>query len=427
MAIITGDDTNNTIVGTADDDTIYGLGGDDTLSGGAGNDILVGGGGFNALSGGDGIDTVSYAESLSGVAVFLGAHGSGSGDGGVDDFGADIENAWGSNFSDVLWASDTGNSELRGLGGNDDLYGDIGNDILDGGDGNDSLVSSAGADILKGGAGIDTVDYYRGPNVDPPGVAVTIGGIGHGGEAEGDVIGADIENLTGTFNRDILTGSAGENRLNGEGGDDTLVGGAGDDVLIGWTGADHLDGGDGYDIADYSFSAQVRINLFAGTASRGDAQGDVLTDIEGVRGGLGNDLLIGGSRGNTLDGGGGDDILRGDGQHDILIGGSGSDRFVYDNVGDSPANANADEIRDFSHAQGDRIDLRLIDADTATVGDQAFSFIGAAEFSHHAGELRAVVAGGLTTVTADVDGNGTADLRIFLSGSLTLLAADFQL
>jgi Ca2+-binding RTX toxin-like protein len=140
-------------------------------------------------------------------------------------------------------------------------------------------------------------------------------------------------------------------------------------------------------------------------------------------------VLIGDSRGNTLDGSNGNDALRGDGQHDILTGGGGADRFVYDNVGDSPANANADLITDFSHAQGDRIDLSLIDADSTMAGDQAFHFIGDAAFGHHAGELRAVVSstGATTVVTADVNGDGAADLSITLSGSVTLQAADFVL
>ncbi|WP_438956462.1 hypothetical protein [Cognatiyoonia sp.] len=43
MAIINGDDSNNTIVGTADADTITGGAGNDTINAGAGDDVVDGG------------------------------------------------------------------------------------------------------------------------------------------------------------------------------------------------------------------------------------------------------------------------------------------------------------------------------------------------------------------------------------------------
>ena len=47
-----------------------------------------------------------------------------------------------------------------------------------------------------------------------------------------------------------------------------------------------------------------------------------------------------------------------------------------------------DVIYDFSSAQADKIDISAIDARTAVSGNQAFTFIGAAEFSKKAGERR---------------------------------------
>jgi hypothetical protein len=64
---------------------------------------------------------------------------------------------------------------------------------------------------------------------------------------------------------------------------------------------------------------------------------------------------------------------------------------------------------------------------TAVAGDQAFSFIGTAAFTHHAGELRFATASGVTSVYGDVNGDGTADFQIRLSGTITLVAADFVL
>jgi Ca2+-binding RTX toxin-like protein len=53
---ITGDNSNNTLTGTAIAETIYGLGGSDTLTGGGGNDTLDGGTGSDKLYGGSGAD-----------------------------------------------------------------------------------------------------------------------------------------------------------------------------------------------------------------------------------------------------------------------------------------------------------------------------------------------------------------------------------
>ena len=87
----------------------------------------------------------------------------------------------------------------------------------------------------------------------------------------------------------------------------------------------------------------------------------------------------------------------------------------------------ADRITDFSHAQGDRVDLSAIDADTGAAGNQSFSFIGTAAFTHHAGELRYVSDGGVTTIAGDVNSDGVSDFQIQLTGAIGLVAADFVL
>jgi hypothetical protein len=85
--------------------------------------------------------------------------------------------------------------------------------------------------------------------------------------------------------------------------------------------------------------------------------------------------------------------------------------------------ANADRITDFSHAQGDRIDLAAIVA-----GDQAFSFIGAGLFTGVAGQLRfAFTSPGITTVAGDINGDKVSDFHITLTGTIHLVTADFVL
>lgn len=58
MALITGTNQNDTLLGTLEDDTISGGNGDDSLDGLGGNDQLLGGNGNDTLQGGDGNDTL---------------------------------------------------------------------------------------------------------------------------------------------------------------------------------------------------------------------------------------------------------------------------------------------------------------------------------------------------------------------------------
>jgi hypothetical protein len=75
----------------------------------------------------------------------------------------------------------------------------------------------------------------------------------------------------------------------------------------------------------------------------------------------------------------------------------------------------------------DRIDLSALDADTTSFGsDDAFSFIGSAGFTG-AGQLRLQSLGGANAVLveADVNGDGQADLQIFVNLTTSLGASDF--
>ena len=132
--------------------------------------------------------------------------------------------------------------------------------------------------------------------------------------------------------------------------------------------------------------------------------------------------------GNSLDneiwGNSGNNVLRGGLGADTLDGGAGNDVYLYVTAAESSVAAGIDTVNLMS---GDLIDLSLIDADTNTGGNQAFSFIGGAAFSNTAGELRAEDKGGYWEVQGDVDGNGTADfvLHVVLGDADPLTAADF--
>lgn len=259
--------------------------------------------------------------------------------------------------------------------------------------------------------------------------------------------GAGADGLLGTSGDDVLLGGAGR---------DTLAGGDGDDTLVGGMGADAIDGGTGIDRVDYSVStAAIRVDLDQGTGNGGDAEGDRIRGIEDVVGsrfadvirgsndgrnvigggagddniyGLdGNDILGGGDGDDYLNGGAGADKLAGEEGRDLLAGGAGADIFDFNRLRDSSVGDGSDHIRDFSTVEGDRIDLRTIDANATLPGNQDFSFIGNQALTKHAGELHTVSAGGATIVEGDVDGDGHADFQIVLDKIVSLGADDFLL
>lgn len=147
-----------------------------------------------------------------------------------------------------------------------------------------------------------------------------------------------------------------------------------------------------------------------------------------LSGGNGVDKLYGGAGNDTLKGDAGNDRLEGGAGADKLYGGTGADTFVFLSVKDSTvAAAGRDMIFDFSQKESDRINLKVIDADTTLANDQAFTFIGSKAFSKDAGELRYVKTGGDTYIQGDVNGDGKADFMIGVDASINFTKADFIL
>ena len=282
--------------------------------------------------------------------------------------GADIEGTY---RSDKLTGTVDGES-ITGMDGNDTIHGGAGDDTLDGGAGNDLLVGGPGADTLKGGKGdMDTISYMD----SPMGVTINLdAGTAGDGDAAGDILGKDIENVIGSAHNDTLSGSGaaniiwglggndtlygdgGNDELYGAAGDDTLDGGDNDDTLVGGPGADVLIGGGGADTASWAGSTMgVTVRLHANQAMGGDAEGDVFADLTIVEysmpaadpedppvamtetvpdivhltGSAQADTLAGDSRDNTIKGGGGNDRIFGGpgGGNDTLDGGDGNDKL----------------------------------------------------------------------------------------------------
>jgi serralysin len=144
--------------------------------------------------------------------------------------------------------------------------------------------------------------------------------------------------------------------------------------------------------------------------------------IENASGGAAGDHLTGNQYANRLDGLGGHDILTGGPGKDILRGGTANDFFDFNARNESVVGTNRDQILDFSHLQGDKIDLSGIDADVHAGGNQGFHYIGTHAFTHHAGELR--FSGHV--VRGDVNGDAHTDFEIFVN-STSLAKTDFLL
>ncbi|MGV6847638.1 MAG: hypothetical protein ACWA5A_04590 [Marinibacterium sp.] len=175
-----------------------------------------------------------------------------------------------------------------------------------------------------------------------------------------------------------------------KGGDDhdIILGGKGDDTLKGGKGVDHIDGG------------------------------------------TQNDAIYGGKDGDFLYGGGGTDDLYGGRGMDTLSGGKGADDFVFHDPKETHQRiSKSDKIIDFESrgANADHIDLSEMDADIHSTGYQPFDFIGTNDFSGKSGELRYFHNPKYTIVQGDVDGDGSADFSIRLSGSHDLLGSHFYI
>jgi Ca2+-binding RTX toxin-like protein len=152
--VLTGDDLDNSLVGTGYNDEFFGKGGADTIEGGAGNDKLDGGSGVDKMAGGLGDDIYTVSDKGDQVIELAG--------GGADLVYASVSYALQAHVEGLIltgtaadgWGNELANV-LSGNAGNNKLYGAVGNDVLCGGDGADTLYGGDGNDLIDGGAGRD--------------------------------------------------------------------------------------------------------------------------------------------------------------------------------------------------------------------------------------------------------------------------------
>lgn len=298
---------------------------------------------------------------------------------------------------DVIWGGD-GEDWLSGGRGNDRIYGGAGNDSISDGEGKDSIYGGSGNDTIRiaggdgaakidGGSGIDTLEFDSLTVV----IDLKTGKSNVGGDTY-----LNIENIEmQASGNDKLYGNDSANRISALSGDDFVSARGGNDTVFGGDGDDRIDGGSGND------------KLY------------------------GNDEMYLDLGVDTINGGSGNDFIKGALGADQLWGGSGKDVFYYGHyaeTGDYYSGApssikTVDTIYDFSHKEGDKIDL----SDIITSSGDSYRFIGTKSFSSHAGEIRYVKTASDTYVYGSYDGNKTADFAIHLDDAISLTASDFIL
>lgn len=175
--------------------------------------------------------------------------------------------------------------------------GGPGNDRFSGGG---RLFGDAGDDELLGWSHVDHLD----------------GGTGN-------------DRLVGADGNDELLGGGGTDRLLGEGGDDSLTDGDRDGAAsAGAPGPDVLEAGPGSDTVSYrQRRAAISVDLADAAPDGAPGESDLLSGVESLIGGRGDDRLAGTDGSNTLVGRAGSDRLIARGGADRLDPGTGGGRI----------------------------------------------------------------------------------------------------
>ncbi|GGN56752.1 hypothetical protein GCM10010112_08860 [Actinoplanes lobatus] len=229
-----------------------------------------------------------------------------------------------------VYLGDRGDSLVNRSKVQTSVFGGSGNDALQGGSGTDTLRGESGKDRLWGNGGDDYLD--GGSNTDALSGA------------------AGNDRLAGGTGHDTLYGGDGEDGLHGGSGDDVLYAGPGYDGLNGGTGADYLSGGSGEDTVGYQDRRDdIVADLDVAKADDG-AKGErdtIVSDVENLSGGSGNDVLTGNDGANRFYAGSGADRVYAGGGNDFVHGGYGQD-MLYGEAGDDELNeiGSADDYAD---------------------------------------------------------------------------------
>jgi len=400
----TGNALDNFLTGNAGDNIFDGGVGDDTMAGAGGNDtyLIRDAGDVVIENANEGTDTVNSRITYS-----------------ID--GTYVENLV---LLDLREANGTGNqldNTITGNSFNNRLDGLGGADLMIGGAGNDGyFVDNIGDMIVENAAeGNDTVNTtitFSIENIANVEIFKLIGA------DDIDGVGNSLDNrIFGNNGQNVIFGGAGDDEIKAVNSNDTIYGGLGDDFVFAGKGNDYVEGGDGIDRLLGGIGDDIVLGQDGDDAVLGKAGKDILY------GGAGDDGLQGHSGTDQLFGGDGNDILRGGIGNDENTGGSGADifRFEQGEIGGSTASS-TDIILDFNQLEGDKINLKAIDAVSGGTDDK-FSFIRLRDFDGIEGQMRYEAVNGDTQIQIDIDGDAVTDLMIVLVGTYILDNSDFVL
>jgi Ca2+-binding RTX toxin-like protein len=315
-----GNDGGDFLFGGADNDFLFGNAGGDHLSGDVGIDVLFGDNGSITLVGG--VATTEFSE-LKTIDPAVGGDDTISG-------GLDNDYIFGGLGADTIGQLNPPFGNGSGDAGDDIIFGDNGKitftydsslgrafatrveslDKLSGGD--DDIAGGAGRDLIIGGFGGDTIHGdYGDPTLEPKDLDSRDVIFGDHGLVESIIV-AQIKGplVTRMVTVDSSAAEGGEDDIDGKQhgdfifggvGSDDLTGGSGDDIVIGDAG-EILFGRSlhdaGYDAAG-SLAQIDLLNLLTVVQSTLEADA-AKTGIDVMSGGQGNDIVIGGGKGDTL-------------------------------------------------------------------------------------------------------------------------------
>jgi len=352
--IIIGNNAANLINGGGGADRMEGLGGDDTYVVDSRDDLVV------EIDGG-GIDTVLSSVSFDGRFTHVE---------NITLTGEANANVVGNDLNNIIIGNSAANV-LKGMGGDDTYHVDSRDDVV----------------IEAEGGGVDTVVS----TVSFDARSAHVENITLAGDVNANVVGNDLDNvIIGNEAANVIKGGGGADLMEGLGGGDTYVVDSRDDVVV-----EVADGGVDTVLSSVSFDART-------------THVENITLLDGA-----NANIIANDLGNTLRGNSAANIIIGGGGADLMTGGGGADTFRYNAVSDSTF-SDYDRIMDLG--ADDFIDLRNIDSNVNTEGNQSFTQVD--ELTGEAGQmtLEWLPSAGFTLMSMDVDGDGVADMRVVLYG-----------
>jgi serralysin len=192
-----------------------------------------------------------------------------------------------------------------------------GNDTAYGGTDDETFNPGAGDDLIDGGGGFDTVRFFTDQSI-----TVDLSKTGAQNTGQGMDTFINVENVAGSYLKDVLIGNDRANVLEGGGSGGLLSGRGGDDILIvGEASTISLEGGEGRDVASFIYyDKSLTIDLLkSGQQAVNDELMASFAGIENLIGGGGDDAFIGSAAGNTFTGGRGNDTLDGGGGQDTAV------------------------------------------------------------------------------------------------------------